>query len=157
MPFAPRKVLTPIDFHDHSYAALEVAKTFAQQNDGSLILLHVVPMDEPTGGQMYDEDFHKQATKDAAQLATIASERLQGVKYEILTEIGDPAIGIIDASKTKEVDAIVIGTHGRKGLMRVLMGSVAEQVLREAHCPVIAVRLHKKDVTLPLSSTKENG
>jgi nucleotide-binding universal stress UspA family protein len=156
MPFDARKVLTPIDFHDHSYAALEVAKILAHQNDGTVILLHVVPMDEPTGGPMYDEDFKKQATKDAAQLATIASERLQGIKYEILTEIGDPATGIIDASRTKAVDAIVMGTHGRKGLMRVLMGSVAEQVLRESQCPVIAVRMQKKDVTLSPPTTTES-
>jgi universal stress protein A len=93
---------------------------------------------------MYDQDFKKQAEKQAARLASFASERLQGVRCEILTEIGDPATGILDASRTEGVDAIVVGTHGRQWAMRVLVGSVAEQVLREARCPVIAVRLDKK-------------
>jgi len=144
MPFPFRRVLVAIDFHDHSLAALELAKTLAQQSDGTVTVLHVVVMDEPIGGPMYDEDFKKQAEKDATHLASIASKRLQGVKYEILTEIGDPATGIIEAAKKQAVDAIVMGTHGRKGLMHVLMGSVAEGVLRRAECPVIALRLENK-------------
>jgi nucleotide-binding universal stress UspA family protein len=144
MPFPFRRLLAAIDFRDHSLAALELAKTLAQQSDGTVIVLHVVAMDEPTGGPMYDEDFKKQAETDAAQLAGIASKRLQGVKYEILTEIGDPATGIIEAAKKQTVDAIVMGTHGRRGIMHVLMGSVAEAVLRQANCPVIALRLENK-------------
>jgi nucleotide-binding universal stress UspA family protein len=61
-----------------------------------------------------------------------------------MAEIGDPAPAIIDTAKQKDVNAIVMGTHGRKRLMRVLMGSVAEQVLRAAICPVIVYRLEKK-------------
>jgi nucleotide-binding universal stress UspA family protein len=144
MQFPFRKVLAAIDFHDHSLSALELAKNLAQQNGGSVILLHVVPMDGSTGGPMYDEDFRMQAEKDAARLATIASKQLEGIKYEILTEIGDPATGIINTSKTKAVDAIVMGTHGGKAIMHALMGSVAEQVLRQAQCPVIALRLEKR-------------
>jgi universal stress protein A len=144
MPLAFKKILAAVDFSDHSLKAIEVARTLAQENDGIVILLHVVPMDEPTGGPMYEEDFKKQAAQDAARLAAVATEQLQGVNSEVLTEIGDPATGIVDASRIKGADAIVIGTHGRKGLMRVLMGSVAERVLREAQCPVIAVRLDKQ-------------
>ena len=144
MAFPFRKLLVPIDFHDHSLGAIEIAKHIAQINGGMVTLLHVVPMDEPIGGQMYDEDFKKQAEKDAARLAELGSQRLQGLNYEIVTEIGDPATGIIDTAASREVDVIVIGTHGRKGLRRILMGSVAEEVLREAKCPVIALRLEKK-------------
>jgi universal stress protein A len=141
MAFPFRNLLVPIDFHEHSLRALEIAKNLAQINGGMVTLLHVVPKDEPLNGPMYEEDFVKQAQKDAAQLAELGSQRLQGLKYEILTEIGDPATGIIDAAASRGVDAIVIGTHGRKGLRRILMGSVAEEVLRYAKCPVIALRL----------------
>ena len=144
MAFPFRKLLVPIDFHEHSLGAIEIAKNIAQINDGMVTLLHVVPMDEPIDGPMYEEDFKKQAEKDAARLAEIGSQRLQGLNYEIVTEIGDPATGIIDTAARREVDAIVLGTHGRKGLRRILMGSVAEEVLREAKCPVIALRLEKK-------------
>jgi universal stress protein A len=144
MAFPFRKLLVPIDFHEHSLGAIEIAKNIAQINGGMVTLLHVVPMDEPLNGPMYEEDFKKQAEKNAARLAEIGSQQLQGLKYEIVTEIGDPATGIIDAAASREVDAIVIGTHGRKGLRRILMGSVAEVVLREAKCPVIALRLERK-------------
>jgi universal stress protein A len=144
MAFPYRKVLAPIDFNDHALSALEVAKSIAQANDGSVTLLYVVPMDEPIGGKMYEDDFKLQAEKDAIRLAELGSERLKGIKYEVVTEIGDAATAIIATAAKKAMDVIVIGTHGRKALMRVLMGSVAEQVLREAPCPVIAVRLEKK-------------
>jgi universal stress protein A len=144
MAFPYRKVLAPIDFNDHALSALEVAKSIAQANDGSVTLLYVVPMDEPIGGKMYEDDFKLQAEKDAIRLAALGSERLKGIKYEVVTEIGDAATAIIATAAKKAMDVIVIGTHGRKALMRVLMGSVAEQVLREAPCPVIAVRLEKK-------------
>ena len=144
MAFPFRKLLVPIDFHEHSLGAIEVAKNIAQVNGGMVTLLHVVPMDEPIDGPMYKEDFKEQEEKDAARLTEIGSQRLQGLRYEIMTEIGDPATGIINIAASREVDAIVIGTHGRKGLRRILMGSVAEEVLREAKCPVIALRLEKK-------------
>jgi universal stress protein A len=144
MGFPFKKVLAPIDFHEHAMGAMEVAKNIAQVNDGTVTLLYVVPMDEPIGGKMYEEDFKKQAEKDAARLAEIASKKMQGVKYEVLTAIGDPATAIIDNAATKGSDVIVMGTHGRKSLMRILMGSVAEQVLREAPCPVIVYRVEKK-------------
>jgi universal stress protein A len=144
LPFLFRKLLVPIDFHEHSLAVVGVAKNIAQINGGMVMLLHVVPMDESTGGPMYDEDFKKQAESDAARLAEIGSQQLQGIQYEIITEIGDPATGIIDTAVRRQADVIVIGTHGRKGLRRILMGSVAEEVLRDARCPVIALRLEKK-------------
>jgi universal stress protein A len=144
MAFPFRKLLVPLDFHEHSLGAIEVAKNIAQINNGTVVLLHVVPMDESTDGPQYDEDFKKQAEKDAIRLAEIGSQRLRGLKYEIVTEIGDPATGIIDTASRAVADAIVMGTHGRKGLMHVLMGSVAEQVLRKAPCPVIALRLEKE-------------
>jgi nucleotide-binding universal stress UspA family protein len=145
MGFPFRKVLAPVDFHEHALGALEVAKNIAQRNDGTVTLLYVTPMDEPIGGKMYEDDFKKQAVKDVERLAELASQRMQGINYEVLTEIGDAATAIIDTAAKKAMDVIVMGTHGRQALMRVLMGSVAEQVLREAPCPVIVYRLEKKN------------
>lgn len=143
MSYPFRHILAPIDFHDHSLSALEVAGQLACQNDGEVTLLHVVPMDEPIGGKMYEDDFKLQAQKDLKRLEELAPQMLAGVRFSILTEIGDPATAIIDTARTRSADAIVMGTHGRKALVRILMGSVAEQVLREATCPVIAVRMEK--------------
>jgi nucleotide-binding universal stress UspA family protein len=145
MGFPYNHILAPVDFHGHSLDALEVAAQIARQSDGEVTLLHVVPMDEPIGGHMYDDDFKLQAEKDATRLAELASQVLKDVRYSVLIEIGDPATAIIDTARHRAAGVIVMGTHGRKALMRVLMGSVAEQVLREAPCPVIAVRTEKKD------------
>jgi universal stress protein A len=144
MEFPFKKILAPVDFHEHAMGALEVAKNIAQVNDGTVTLLHVVPMDEPIGGKVYEEDFKKQAEKDGVRLAELAAKNMQGIKYEVLTEIGDPATAIIDTAAKKAVGVIVMGTHGRKSLMRIMMGSVAEDVLRHAPCPVIVYRLEKK-------------
>ena len=144
MAFPCRQILAAVDFHDHSLSALEVAAQLARQSDGEVTLLHIVPMDEPIGGKMYDDDFKLQAEKDAERLAELAPPLLKGVRYSILTEIGDPATAILDTARNKAADVIVMGTHGRKALMKVLMGSVAEQVLRDAPCPVIVVRIEKK-------------
>jgi nucleotide-binding universal stress UspA family protein len=139
-----KKILAPVDFHEHAMGALEIAKNIAQVNDGTVTLLYVVPMDEPIGGKMYEEDFKKQAEKDAVRLAELAAKNMQGIKCEVLTEIGDPATAILDTAAKKAVDVIVMGTHGRKSLMRIMMGSVAEDVLRHAQSPVIVYRLEKK-------------
>ncbi|HTU81831.1 MAG TPA: universal stress protein [Candidatus Acidoferrales bacterium] len=72
-----------------------------------------------------------------------AGER--GVACHGETLLGDPKTEIVEYAKRLEPSAIVIGTHGRSGLRRVLMGSVAESVLRRAPCPVITVRQHRKE------------
>jgi nucleotide-binding universal stress UspA family protein len=66
--------------------------------------------------------------------------RLRGVKYELLTHIGDPAATILRAQKMLAADVVVMATHGRRGFSRVLLGSTAEMVLRESTCPVLTVR-----------------
>jgi len=70
MPFPFKRVLAAVDFNDHSLAALDLAKTLAQQSHGTVIVLHVVVMDEPTGGVMYDEDFKSKRKRMQRDLLT---------------------------------------------------------------------------------------
>jgi|SRR5271166_2569311 len=139
-PFA--KILSPIDFDEHSLIALDLAANIARQNHGVITLLTVVPM-EDAGGPVYVEKFKEQAEIEKKKLEKVAKERLRGVKHEILSHLGDPASAILKIAEETEADLIVMATHGREGISRALLGSVAEKVLREAPCPVLSLRLGK--------------
>ncbi len=77
------------------------------------------------------------------QLEQIARKYLRGVEYELVTDLGSPATAILKVATTLSADVIVMTTHGRTGFSRAYFGSVAEDVLREAPCPVLT--LHHRD------------
>jgi nucleotide-binding universal stress UspA family protein len=146
MAFPFRRILSPVAFDDNSMAAMDVAAEFARQNDGTIFLLYVVPMsDSPAGGPAYVQLYKDQAKIDHDKLSALASSRLRGVKYEVLSEIGDPPAIILSRAHTVAADVIVMATHGRRGLAHVFLGSTVEAVLREATCPVLAIRHHEAD------------
>ncbi len=149
MSFPFRRILSPVDFDDSSLAALDVAARIARQNDGTIVLLHVVPMLIPASGMPVYVDIYKgqeEAAKD--KLREVAGRRLEGIKYETLTDLADPAGAILKVARRAGADLIVMATHGRRGFSRVLLGSVAEMVLREAPCPVLCVRRGEPDKNL---------
>jgi len=146
MSFPFRRILSPVDFDDNSLAALEMAAQIARQNDGTVLLFHVVPMViAPTGMPLYVDIYKGQEETAKEKLRQMAAKRLQGIKYELLTHLGEPAGAIIRTAKRAAADMIVMATHGRRGFSRVMLGSVAEMVLREAPCPVLCVRRGEPD------------
>lgn len=149
MSFPFKRILSPVDFDDNSLAALEVAAQVARQTDGIVLLFHVVPMMiVPTSMPVYVDIYKGQEETAKEKLSQIAARRLQGVKYEILSHVGEPAGAIIRVAKQSAADVIVMATHGRRGFSRVLLGSIAEMVLREAPCPVLCVRRGESDKNL---------
>jgi universal stress protein A len=131
-----QKILFPTDFSSCGDEALELATAIARDTGAKLLIVHVEepPMaygtglmyagpTEPTQDQLV-EMLHKVIPKDSE------------VPYEHRLLLGDPANEITALAESQSVDLIVIGTHGRSGLFRVLMGSVAESVVRHANCPV---------------------
>ncbi len=138
-----KKILCPIDFDENSIAALEVACDLAQDADAIIYLLHVVvpiiPSAPEVGVPM--EPFPISEREGREMLERLAHEHVGGqAKYKVVTHIGDPARTILNAIRQLGVDSVVMATHGRKGLRRLLLGSVAEQVVRRATCPVLTVR-----------------
>jgi len=134
------KILCPIDFSEQSLAALDVALKVAQQNDAKLYLLNVAPVPGGAAGfQPVPLDPYPYLEKDRQQqLAKLAREKIPGsVRYETLVINGDPAERVLEASRALEADLIVMGSHGRKGLSRIVLGSVAERVVRESSTPVL--------------------
>jgi universal stress protein A len=135
-----RKILCPIDFSEHSLAALDVALKVAQQNDAALCLLNVVIL--PAGAAGFQpvpmEPYPGLEKERQDELVKLARERIPAaVRYETLVVNGDPADTVLRTARDVDADLIVMGTHGRKGLSRLVLGSVAEQVVRESPTPVL--------------------
>jgi len=135
------RILCPVDFDDNSMQALDTAANLARENNGTVFVLHVVPIIvEPTGMPIYVDLYKGQEEVARAKLLEIAHKRLGGLKYEILIHTGEPAGIILNAEKKTNADVVVMATHGRRGFKRFFLGSIAELVLRESICPVLTVR-----------------
>jgi nucleotide-binding universal stress UspA family protein len=135
-----QKILCPVDFDANSIAALDIAAKLARETNGTLEVLHVIPQVIEPEGAVYVDVYSALEEASRNQLRELAAAHLAGVKFELRTAIGQPAAAILHAQNNLRVDLIVMGTHGRHGLARWYLGSVAQQVLREAQCPVLTIR-----------------
>jgi nucleotide-binding universal stress UspA family protein len=136
-----RVILHPTDFSPSSEAALRVARLLAREHGARLVILHVTPLDVVLeGGLVVRGD----PSADRNALEALCS-RMDGtdLKYpvELRLDRGDAAAEILRAARDVQCSLIVMGTHGRSGLSRLLMGSVAEAVLRGGRFPVMTVKL----------------
>jgi len=148
-----KRILFATDFSDNSKYALTFAISFAQKYDAMLFILHVIQQPSyPLG--MYAEisfdamDKFSQSISEAVEkeMQTLKEKDLKGYpKYECMIVHGTPFLEILRTAKEKNVELIVVGTHGRTGLDHVLFGSTAEKVVRRAPCPVLSVRLPGKE------------
>jgi nucleotide-binding universal stress UspA family protein len=149
------RILVPTDFSAASDAALEFAKTIARTFGASLHLLHV--FEDPVAAGFTEvyaplpSDTRAALLEDAhTQLANRLSAEDRD-RFRATTEVvsGLSAMAIIEYAQDQHIDLIVIGTHGRTGLSHLLMGSVAERVVRLAPCPVLTVHADKTVVRQP--------
>lgn len=142
-----RTILLPTDFSSASDAALPHAEALAKQSGARLVIVHV---EEPPmaygGGELY----YGLPEPDSARIAAML-ERLKprdaAVPFVHRLAMGDPAAEICRIATEEQAEMIVLGTHGRTGMFRLLMGSVAEAVLRHAPCPVLVYRETAKTPT----------
>ncbi len=142
MPKSP-KFLVPIDFSKGAEAALEYAMGMAREQKGRLVLLHVVPaaMVYPSEGTRFD--LYTLLERDARADLTRLMKRKKlspGAAQIILTRGVNPAEIIAQQAKKLQATMIIMGSHGRTGLPRFFLGSIAERTLRLAHCPVLIVK-----------------
>jgi len=137
-----KNILYPTDFSDRSEKAFQLACALARDYEARLIILHVAePPAFITHGEMARAldhmDGYKEELKD--KLRELQAPDCTVVVARSLQQ-GDPAAEILRSAEETNADLIVMGTHGRTGLRRLLMGSVAEQVVRRAGCPVLTVK-----------------
>jgi nucleotide-binding universal stress UspA family protein len=148
MPTAEwKRICCPIDFSDASRGAMEVAADLARRFGADLVLLHAYPIPGYTfpDGSVVASPKMMQDLADQAQRHLeewrVEAERLVGApRVTAETAVGEPAVEILAAARSRGADLVVMGTHGRTGLQHALMGSIAERVVRRAHCPVLTVR-----------------
>lgn len=149
-----RRILVPSDFSKFSESALRYGCELAHRFEAELHVLHVVWNAMPPGSeewgrtlQEYDDDIREAAQRDLEKLCFDPlpdPDRIVSV-----VRVGAPLPEIILYARAKDVDLIVMGTHGRTGLAHVLMGSVAEKVVRKAPCPVLTVRHPEHEFVMP--------
>ena len=149
---AVQRVLAPVDFFEFTHLAIDYAVELAQTYGARIDLLHVV--DDVTFPELYGVESLTPAFKQAEERACQALEKLvhEDIGYEdvrVAVEVGHPAARIADYAAEHETDLVVIPTHGRSGLKRFLIGSVAEKVVRLAPCPVFAVKSFGKSLLPP--------
>jgi len=134
-------ILVPYDGSRPAQQAVE----YAVDNwaDQPLVLLRVIETADGSleaGVDLVKERLKKEREEGAAELSDDLLETLSAVDYEVETVVGKPARGIVDFAEANDVSHIVIGSHGRAGASRVLLGSVAQTVVRRAPTPVTVVR-----------------
>lgn len=127
-----RRVLSPVDFSDFSKRAFEYAVAIARWFDAKLVLLHVAPLTTALGSS--------EAEPLARELRAFADETDPlPPKLETVVVPGSPAGTILEHARQLEADLVVMGTHGRTGFERLMLGSVAEKVVLKASCAVLTV------------------
>lgn len=148
MQFHIGKILVPIDFSEHSQKALRYALAFAAQFGAEVTLVHIVEQMVYPGDWMYPplavSDF---ATEKREQMI----DRLRtldagsGIKTHHMVRLGRAWQEVTEIAREQKSDLIILATHGYTGLKHVLLGSVAEKIVRHAPCPVLSVRPEERD------------
>ncbi len=141
-----KTILAPTDFSAHSETALRYACMLAERLDAKLHLLHVLVEITPTGPDPllapslppeYYLDAEAASLDALKKLPEPAWGKVEVADYAI--KWGEPVTEIVGYARDNHIDMIVIATHGWTGLRHVLLGSVAEQIVREATCPVLTI------------------
>ena len=145
MPIHIRKILAPVDFSENTPPILEWAAHLALEHGSSVVLLHAyhLPVEfQQLEGAYLPPDFWASVRDEAeASLGRYAADlRGRGVEVETAVCEGYAATVIVEEAAARNIDLIVIGTHGRSGLKHLLLGSIAERVVQKAPCPVLTVR-----------------
>lgn len=162
LPFEVGRILVPVDFSDTSTKALQYAVPFGAAFDAEVVLLHVlqpysIPVELgylPPEWVENQQAFAKSALDELGKLCI--REIGARARSQVLVREGVPWQEIITAAQELRADLIILATHGHTGLQHVLLGSVAERVVRHAPCPVLVVRDVERDF-VPLAPKADSG
>ncbi|NOY52266.1 MAG: universal stress protein [Deltaproteobacteria bacterium] len=141
-----KRILIPTDGSEYSHYALEYAVNLCRALQAEVVLVSIVDIryemydaySEVHAATQMEELIREQVTKALDQHA--AEIINQGVSVKKIMKIGDVIHELLEVIREEHVDLVVVGTHGRKGLSRFLLGSTTEKLVRSASCPVLTVR-----------------
>ncbi|MEQ1828475.1 MAG: universal stress protein [Pirellula sp.] len=137
-----KPILVPFDFSEHSHVAVDKALELADDNS-RVHILHVMPPYVPMAPEGFPIEPVDEQFRIESAIATMDKEfsdpRYAGTVREAL--IGDPGTECADRAAKLGVDLVIIASHGRSGITRLLLGSVAERILRLAKCPVLVMKI----------------
>lgn len=152
-----RRILFPTDFSELSMHGLTYARSFSKSYRAELHVLHVVdeayqywmamgPNSLPVGPTP-----NEIASSANQEMVKFVAKYLADPGFSVLPVVmtGRPFLEIIRYAREKEIDLIIIGTHGRGGLSHALLGSVAEKIVRKAPCPVLSIRHPEHEFVMP--------
>jgi len=139
MPKVFNKILCPIGFDRNSVAALKFAHELADADESTLYLLHVVSVPRMEPIMLEPNPVLSEGIAERELEKLVRQYLTSSVSYQIITRRGDPASVIVTVAEELNVDLIVMPTHGHKGVERMILGSVAERVVREARWPVLTI------------------
>jgi nucleotide-binding universal stress UspA family protein len=142
--FKPRVILHPTDYSDTSAYALQIAADLARLHQATILVLHVAETLGPenvTYGEAISElepaGYRRRLEEDLRRQVPAPS----GASIQYLLSEGDPSREIDRVAREHHADLIVMGTHGRTGLSRLLTGSIGEEIIRTASCPVLVIKI----------------
>ena len=145
MSYRFQRILAPIDFSQQAGQALDYAIAWGRQLSAQLILVHVVQSLSEVGIDMapalpsaHLETLEKELTRHLQGYLQRVEDA--GVQGDLIIAHGSPLDEIIEIVKARQIDLIIMGSHGRSGLSHLLLGSMAEKVIRLVPCPVLIVR-----------------
>ena len=136
-----KKILAPTDFSDISAAGVRYACKLAKDTGAEIIIFNVDVLDESNRVDKREMEQHKK------RLAEFVAEKIGdaglGLKMRQVVDAGQPFGAIVDCAEKEGVDLIVMSSHGRSGLSRMLIGSVTDKILRGSPCPILVVPMAK--------------
>jgi nucleotide-binding universal stress UspA family protein len=147
--FAPKNILVPTDFSKFADAALKTAVDLATQYDTKIYLLHVIDEQIKQCAVDYCLSYEvvKQLEKESVKASTDKLQKeaaaiIKEKKIKVIFDVknGVPSEVILSEQKAKKIDLIVIASHGKTGILKQLMGSVADKVVKGSKCPVMVVK-----------------
>jgi nucleotide-binding universal stress UspA family protein len=138
-----RSILAPTDFSDLAARGVAYAFQLAQELGAELAVINVITPDESNYVSSSEIQEHQRMLNDFIEENFAGAEST--VRIRKIVEPGVPASTVTYWARNEKTDLIVMSSHGRTGLSRVLMGSVTEQVLRKSPCPVLVVPLDRQD------------
>ncbi len=142
-PTTFKTILVPTDFSPHSEKSLDYAVLTAKKFRAKILLFHVIepfPYTTPDAFMVVDNSEAMRSIADALIKNLSKGLRAKGITVITSLVVGNPAREIVLKTEQAKIDLIVMGTHGRTGVEHVLLGSVAEKVVRLSRCPVMTIR-----------------